>query len=121
MGKSIFVVNPESEHVEFGEMEESVFHWASGKTMPTGWGKKVLQEIEQEGEDTDLEPELQCMRQVRNPQRELQCREARGEVVKESRWRFLLEADWPTIIIGLWLYMFPFLVGLAGLLLAKVG
>lgn len=115
MGKSI-VINQDTECAEVGVMENGYFYWESGKRMPAGFSKGILKAIEEEdGDDLDQE-DVQCMSQVRNPMRELQCREARGEVQKH---RFLLEADWPTIIIGLWLYMFPFLIVFAAFLLEK--
>jgi len=115
MAKRIFIVNPEAESIEFGTMEENVFYWERGCAMPAGWSKGVLKEIEGESAD-ELDQELQCMSQIRNPERAKRCRRARGE----TKFRMLLEADWSAIIIGLWLYMFPFLVGLAGLILDKI-
>ena len=94
MATRIFIVDPEADVMEIGTCQEN-----------------ILEKV-QDAKD------LQCMLQIRNPEREMQCREARGEV--EVKHNILLELNWPAIIIGLWLYMFPFLVGLAGLILDKV-
>jgi len=114
MGKGVFI-EQEAERVDFGVMEDNVFHWERSKRMPAGWSKGVLKEIEGESAD-ELDQELQCMSQIRNLERAKQCRRARGE----TKFRMLLEADWSAIIIGLWLYMFPFLIGFAGLILDKI-